>query len=441
VKKRFLLKAFCLCITGLCQAKAAALQPPIPDSLFIPYQDSLHVLAVPFHSSNLKLTCAKSDMEAMFDKSPNDSDLQSLYLAATHGNVKFTFETADTFTVNYTMDLNDSTSFSQSYTMVSLAKTHLKGQGYTLTGYDRVVFFHENHNIWGGYATGNEAVLFNCDNLQTLAHELGHTIGLHHAGGVPYIQEFAEYKDASDFMGGKGNPMTMFNAPHKVIMGWVDTSKIVQGPLPTGTYEIAPLHLESKDAKYPQVIIIPSLYDSIGYYFLSYRRAEGWDSQLQDKYKDKLNVHKMKAPVGSWRGPQSWFLGAAHDNWGHIVESKEFYVKQLSHDADKSTFALTVLSNSYEMATRKLFNGLSLQIIPNPFKTSTRVQVLGMGGQKAEIAIYNVNGSLVNKWSANRGTFVWDGKDFYGQDAASGTYVVSVKTGGRVLNKHAVIMR
>lgn len=119
---------------------------------------------------------------------------------------------------------------------------------------------------------------------------------------------------------------------------------------------------------------------------------------------------------------QSLYLAATHGNVKFTFETADTFTVNYTMDLNDST-------------------SLSLQIIPNPFKTSTRVQVWGMRGQKAEIAIYNVNGSLVNKWSANRGTFVWDGKDFYGQDAASGTYVVSVKTGGRVLNKHAVIMR
>jgi hypothetical protein len=418
-----------------------ALQPPIPDSLLVPYQDSLHILVVPVHSNNLKLPCDIVDIKAMLDQSPNDSDVQALYEATSHGNVKLTFETVDTFTVNHTVDTTDTTSHNDSYAIRGLAKSYLTDSlGYTLTDYDRVVFFHALNSIWGGYATGNEAVLYDCDNMQTLAHEIGHTIGLYHAGGIPYTQDNAHYKDASNFMGGRGNPMSMLSAPHKLAMGWVDTSKILQGPLSSGTYEIAPLHLEPEQANYPQVIVIPSLYDTVGYYFLSYRLAEGWDAALQDKYKDKVNVHRM-ALGGSWRAPQSWFLGAAADNGGVLVDSREFYIRQTAHDAEKATFTLTMLTDVVERIIPKAINGHSLHISPNPAASQATIRLRGIQSGKASVSIYNLRGERIQTLWTQQGIVKWNGRDSKGNAVAAGTYLVQAKTPSKVFSQHLVILR
>jgi len=83
-------------------------------------------------------------------------------------------------------------------------------------------------------------------------------------------------------------------------------------------------------------------------------------------------------------------------------------------------------------------NHLILNAHPNPFNPKTTIRFQGTG--PSEIRIYDLNGHLIRNWNT-RASVVWNGKDLYGKDVASGTYIVRVIVGERVISKRIVLMR
>jgi len=54
---------------------------------------------------------------------------------------------------------------------------------------------------------------------------------------------------------------------------------------------------------------------------------------------------------------------------------------------------------------------------------------------------YGLNGHQIQKWGPTTGLVVWNGQDLYGRDVASGTYIVRVSVGVRVMSRRIVLMR
>lgn len=73
----------------------------------------------------------------------------------------------------------------------------------------------------------------NTDKTTTLAHELGHTIGLHHAASDPdddrilgsSASEGLEYGDSGDVMGSSAS-LVSFGAPHQMALGFVEAETV-----------------------------------------------------------------------------------------------------------------------------------------------------------------------------------------------------------------------
>jgi hypothetical protein len=141
----------------------------------------------------------------------------------------------------------------------------------------------------GGTADAWAAVpwawVMNCDRTDGIAHELGHTLRLGHAA-TPQ----GEYGDTSDIMGMGGSGLRGFNAPHYEDLGW-RSSAMIKTVTASGRYDIAPLIIAESDAVAPQILKIAKP-DTGEYYYLSYRRALGFDANLSSTYAEKVNVHK-----------------------------------------------------------------------------------------------------------------------------------------------------
>jgi len=82
---------------------------------------------------------------------------------------------------------------------------------------------------------------------------------------------------------------------------------------------------------------------------------------------------------------------------------------------------------------------MRFEVSPNPFTPATTIQVKGTKGTHA-ISIYDLNGHLIRNWSG-MASVIWNGQDLHGKDVASGTYIVRVNVGERVMSKRIVLMR
>lgn len=139
------------------------------------------------------------------------------------------------------------------------------------------------------------------------AHELGHSLGLAHANALycgdnkPIDEEencqSEEYMDFSDTMGlgqtedkVRKEETVQFNAPHKVQLGWVprEQIKLVSAD---GEFNITPLEDNSSNGY--KVLEITKSYSSKSgaYYFISYRRPIGYDSNIRPDFTEGASIH------------------------------------------------------------------------------------------------------------------------------------------------------
>jgi hypothetical protein len=124
-------------------------------------------------------------------------------------------------------------------------------------------------------------------------HELGHNVGMAHAGTDPENDGVvnAEYGDSSDPMGAS-RAWHVWNAPHVDQMGWFGS---YPGTLATvtssGVYDLRPMSTHPLSVGGLRALKIAKP-DTGGYYYLSLRQASGYDDSLGSTYTQGVNVHR-----------------------------------------------------------------------------------------------------------------------------------------------------
>jgi hypothetical protein len=173
-----------------------------------------------------------------------------------------------------------------------------------------------------------------CGYPDSIAHELGHNVGLRHSrtdsnnDGV----SDCEYCDESDVMGYANSYWRSFNAPHRDWMGWLPASRFVDGSA-GGTYTISALGMANPP--YPQVVkVVPTAGSP---YWLSYRAAIGYDAGLPEWYGyfNKLQVHRADGSI-------SYLITQLADGGTYVDESLGLTVRQFGHSADSATVQVWV---------------------------------------------------------------------------------------------------
>lgn len=87
-----------------------------------------------------------------------------------------------------------------------------------------------------------------------------------------------------------------------------------------------------------------------------------------------------------------------------------------------------------------------LQNYPNPFNPETRIEFSISTGSRVQIKIFNLRGQLIRNleeriFEAGRFSTVWDGKNDWGQNVASGVYVYEMQAGEVRIARRLTLLR
>jgi hypothetical protein len=257
-----------------------------------------------------------------------------LYREMSANNVSFTGDVFGPYTIAY------GTSGQCDYNgWAAAAEAAAQADGVNLGAYANRVYVFPSSNpcAWAGLGTigGNpgRAWVAVCTAPDVYAHELGHNLTMHHASTDSNNDGISdcEYCDDSDVMGYAGYGLRQINGAHRDQMGWLPTGKILNVNS-TATYNIAPLETSSESTPYPQLLKIPKPNTS-EYYYLSYRRKLGFDTNMQNAYADRANVHRYRGSSAI----QTFLVSTLPDNGTFNDSTTGVTVTQLGHNNDYAT--------------------------------------------------------------------------------------------------------
>lgn len=199
------------------------------------------------------------------------------------GSFNQTYITGQTFGP-YTISLSKSAC--DTATLADQASSAAAAAGVDLSVYKRRMFvFPKNGCSWLGLAnvggTTTKAWINAALNMHTVAHELGHNLGLYHSNahncGTSTLGSSCstvEYGDRTDSM---GNYLAgHYNAFQKERLGWISVPTIAA----TGTFTLEPFETASTAPKAFKILKSTSSSGAKTYYYVEYRQPIGFDSVL-----------------------------------------------------------------------------------------------------------------------------------------------------------------
>jgi hypothetical protein len=202
----------------------------------------------------------------------------------------------------YTIPMNSNSC--DGFAIEKYAKSAAQASGYNLGNYERFLFIFPQNSACGYSGMGqigaspSSAWIHNSLTLRTVAHEMGHNLGLFHAraldcgsttlGSSCSNQEYGDTLDTMGYFGTVGH----FNGFSKERLGWLASSNLIN-VASAGSFYLKPASTQTTAGK---VLKIANGLDANGapnYYYVEYRQPIGFDAQLTNAgVVDPNNVFK-----------------------------------------------------------------------------------------------------------------------------------------------------
>lgn len=289
------------------------------------------VLMTDFNDATV--SCSTQDIENTMFTDPNGQSINDLYKETSLNKVQFTGTVTGPYMINYS-----STDTCDVYAFAQAADEQAMANGIDLSQYNHKVYILPKQNSCGWYGTGtlggtpSKSWITQCDMPDVIAHELGHNLGMGHAGTPT-----GTYSDSSDIMGYSGLALRQINAPHQEQMGWRDPQQIIEINS-SGTYNIAPLESDASNASAPQILKIRKP-DTAEWYYLSYRQPVGFDASISTNYFSGLSIHQH---AGDGSNIKTVWHDTLTDGEVFSDSSIELSITQLNHDANIVSIEVTL---------------------------------------------------------------------------------------------------
>jgi hypothetical protein len=174
------------------------------------------------------------------------------------------------------------------------AKAAAQAGGFVLSNYDRFLMIFPQNSACGYSGMGqvgaypSSSWIHNSLTLRTVAHELGHNLGLYHARAMDCGNTTLgsscttqEYGDTLDIMGYTGT-VGHFNGFAKERLGWLSPGNLVNVST-GGSFSLKPTSASTSAAK---VLKIAKGVDSAGkpsFYYVEFRQPQGFDAQISNR--------------------------------------------------------------------------------------------------------------------------------------------------------------
>jgi hypothetical protein len=163
------------------------------------------------------------------------------------------------------------------------ARTAAQNAGVDLTGYDHIVHYFKRSTACGWSGVGQvpgKYTWINGSSASTVAHELGHNFGLHHASSLACTEggmrvsiggscTLSEYGDPFDVM---GSGYRHFSAYQKGRLGWLEPANMVTATA-DGNFTVVPIEQKSTGIQALRVKI-----DATKFYYVEFRQPFGFDN-------------------------------------------------------------------------------------------------------------------------------------------------------------------
>ena len=192
----------------------------------------------------------------------------------------------------YTIPVNSSVC--DGFAIEQQGKAAAQAAGYVLSNYDRFLMIFPQNSACGYSGMGQVGAwpstswIHNSLTLRTVAHELGHNLGLYHARAMDCGDTTLgsscttqEYGDTLDIMGYSGT-VGHFNGFAKERLGWLGSGNLVN-VASGGSFSLKPTSASSSAAK---VLKIAKGVDANGqpsYYYVEFRQPQGFDAQISNR--------------------------------------------------------------------------------------------------------------------------------------------------------------
>ena len=263
---------------------------------------------------------------------------------------------------------------------------------------------------------------------QSLAHELGHNLGLHHSSTDTDDDNNveSEYGDEAGMMG-IAPYWRSLNTPHRIEMGWVSEDDVqvlhfpsvaecASGAFPPRTFRLESLHsvplaTSGRSRRVSALKIARPAERGGGFYFMGYRARKGYDAFLPESFGERVHLHYQLGDSAAAK--TSRLVAAVGVRSGEVKFDAGFSLKVESANSIEASVTLNRCSEPPSKAGGP--NGECNGVTIVGVSTDTNEDVLN--GDFLPNGVYNKRETFFNEYSSTHLYWI----ESYGLWAASHT--------------------